>query len=83
MVSSRTATAVLGLALSRAISVVAWVYFDTLFVFLFVPLVPLLFRGFGGEEERPQVRVCPECGFRTRDHEVRFCPRDGTELRET
>ena len=82
MVSSRTLTALVGLVLSVAVSVVAWVYFDTLFVFLLVPFIPLLFRGFGGGSQRPATRECPQCGFRTADPEVRYCPRDGTELRE-
>jgi hypothetical protein len=42
--SSRTLTALVGLVGSLLISAVAWWYFDTLFVFLFVPFVPLLFR---------------------------------------
>lgn len=82
MVSSRTITALIGLALSLAVSVVAWIYFDTLLVFLLIPFVPFLFRG-RGDADQARVRVCPECGFRTRDPEVRYCPRDGTELRDT
>ncbi|MFB6096531.1 MAG: hypothetical protein ABEJ74_04000 [Haloferacaceae archaeon] len=78
MVSSRTATAVLGLLLSVAISVIAWVYFDTLFLFLFVPFVPLLLRR--GRESSPPVKTCPECGFRTRAPDYTHCPRDGAEL---
>lgn len=45
MVGSRTATALVGIAVSLAVSVAAWVYFDTLLVFLIVPIVPLLLRG--------------------------------------
>ena len=82
MVSSRTLTALVGLALSVAVSVAAWVYFDTLLVFLLLPFVPLLFRGRGEETDRARLRECPECEFRTRDPEVRYCPRDGTELRD-
>ena len=81
---SRTVTALVGLALSVVVSVVAWVYFDTLFVFLFLPLVPLLFargRRSGGDEEHT-VYECPACGFRTGDPEFVYCPRDGTELEE-
>lgn len=80
MVSSRTVTALVGIALSVAVSVVAWIYFDTLLVFLLIPFVPFLFRG-RGAEERAHVKECPECGFGTRDPEVLYCPRDGTELR--
>jgi hypothetical protein len=45
--------------------------------FLFVPFVPFLFRG---ARERPPVRECPVCGFRTRDPEYDYCPRDGHRL---
>jgi hypothetical protein len=44
MVSSRVVTALVGLVGSILISALAWWYFDTLFDFLFVPFVPLLFR---------------------------------------
>ncbi|QLG27211.1 hypothetical protein HUG10_06495 [Halorarum halophilum] len=81
MVSSRTVTALVGLAISVAVSVVAWIYFDTLLVFLLVPFVPFLFRG-RADADQARAGVCPECGFRTRDPEVRYCPRDGTELRQ-
>ena len=78
---SRTVTALAGLALSAVVSVVAWVYFDTLFVFLFLPLVPFLFaRGRGRGREERTVYECPTCGFRTADPEFAYCPRDGTEL---
>ncbi|WP_435064735.1 hypothetical protein [Halobaculum sp. EA56] len=83
MVGSRTLTALVGVVASLAVSVAAWVYFDTLLVFLVVPFVPLLFRGLtGGDGDRPPERTCPECGFTTRSPEANFCPRDGTELRE-
>lgn len=81
MVSSRTATALAGLVLSLAISVLAWVYFDALFLFLFVPFIPFLLSRRGGEEaEKPPLRACPQCDFRTRDPNFDYCPRDGTEL---
>ncbi|MFC7167681.1 hypothetical protein [Halospeciosus flavus] len=80
MVSSRTATALVGLLASLAISVVAWVYFDTLFLFLFVPFIPFLLSRGGETPEQPPVRECPTCGFRTRDPNYDYCPRDGTEL---
>lgn len=81
MVSSRLATAALGLVASLLLSVVAWVYFDTLLLFLFIPLVPFLFTRGRGETSEPPVKECPECGFRTRNPEFTHCPRDGTELR--
>jgi len=75
-------TAVVGLAVSLLVSVVAWVYFDSLLLFLFVPFVPFLFRR--GRSDRSDTdeagRRCPECGFQTRDEEYDFCPRDGTRL---
>lgn len=74
----RLLSAALGLLISLAISAVAWVYFDTFLLFLFVPLVPFLLGRGGGDEAT--VRECPTCGFRTRDPAVAYCPRDGTEL---
>ncbi|MFB6170850.1 MAG: hypothetical protein ABEJ06_06840 [Haloarculaceae archaeon] len=79
MVSSRTVTAVVGLLVSLLVSVVAYVYFDTLFLFLFVPFVPLLLGGRGSDEPQ-SVRTCPACGFRTADPTFEYCPRDGTRL---
>lgn len=82
MVSSRTLTALAGLAVSVLVSVVAYVYFDTLLVFLFVPFVPFLFRRLGGGgREGPPVHRCPSCGFETQNPEVAYCPYDGTALR--
>lgn len=81
MVGSRTLTALAFLAGSLLVSVAAYVYFDTLFLFLFVPFVPFLFRRRGETEAEQSVKKrCPECGFLTRDPEVDYCPRDGTNL---
>lgn len=79
MVSSRTATAVVGVLASLGVSVAAWLYFDTLLLFLVVPFVPFLFRG-GRTVRRPPVKRCPVCGFGTREPTYSHCPRDGTEL---
>jgi hypothetical protein len=90
---SQTATALVGLLVSLVVSIAAWVYFDTLLVFLILPFVPILFRGRGGDEQgrearggatsaEPPVRECPRCGFRTRSEEFSYCPRDGTRLEE-
>jgi hypothetical protein len=79
-VDSRTATAFVGLALSVLVTVLAWWYFETLAVFLILPFVPILFRRLGEGQNRPSVRTCPRCGFRTRNPEYTHCPRDGTEL---
>lgn len=77
MVGSRTVTVLVGLAVSIAVSVIAWVYFDTLLVFLIVPFVPFLLPG---RSDRPPERRCPVCGFSTRNPEFEHCPRDGTAL---
>jgi len=78
MVGSRTATAVAGLVASLLVSVALWSYFDTLFAFLFLPFVPVLWRS--GRDDTPPVRECPACGFSTRDSGFDYCPRDGTPL---
>ncbi|MFB6166332.1 MAG: hypothetical protein ABEJ31_14320 [Haloarculaceae archaeon] len=79
MVRSRTVTAVAGLVASIIVSALLWRYFHTFVFFLFVPFVPVLFRR-AGSADRPPVRECPTCGFRTRADEYEFCPRDGTRL---
>lgn len=76
MVDARWLTALLGIALSVAISVLAWAYFDTFLLFLLVPFVPFLF----GRRSRPETKRCPECGFETDRTEFDHCPRDGTRL---
>jgi hypothetical protein len=81
MVGFRTLTAAVGLAVSLAVSYLAWRYLNTLAVFLFLPFVPILFRGWGdAETDRPPVRRCPVCGFETRDPAHEYCPYDGSEL---
>ena len=72
----------MGLAAGLVVSVGAWVYFETLLLFLFLPFVPFLFAGRGGDRDRRRVRSCPECDFRTEDREYEYCPRDGTRLRD-
>ena len=77
------ATAVAGLAGSLLLSLAAWVYFDTLLLFLLVPFVPILFRRRGGDDGREgadHLRRCPLCGFESADPAVAYCPRDGTHL---
>jgi hypothetical protein len=76
MVSSRTATAVVGLVASLAVSVLLWYYFNTVLFFLVVPFVPFRFRN----GEQPPVKECPVCDFRTRSEEYDYCPRDGHKL---
>lgn len=82
MAPSRTLTALAGVLVSLAVSAALWYYFDSLLFFLFVPFVPFLFRGSGGDDagQRPEVAECPACGYRTVDPEHDYCPRDGTRL---
>lgn len=83
MVSSRTLTALVGLLLSILVSVAVYLYTNSLFVFLFVPFVPFLFRGLAtetGPDRTPERRACPQCDYRTRNPENEYCPRDGTRL---
>jgi hypothetical protein len=83
MVGSRTLTALLGVAVSLVVSVALYYYTGWLLFFLFVPFVPFLFRSGGSSPvERPPVKECSRCGFRTRDPEYDHCPRDGSRLHE-
>lgn len=67
---------VLLLAGSVLATVALWLAgFPFFFLFLFIPLIPQLWR-----EKR--VRSCPACGFTTADGKVAFCPYDGTPLTE-
>jgi hypothetical protein len=79
-VRSRLLTAAVGLLASLLVSIAAYVYLDTLLLFLFLPLVPFLFRGRDGADEEPTVRECPRCDYRTTVPEHDYCPRDGTRL---
>lgn len=78
MVSARSATALVGLAASLAVSLALWVWLGIPAFLVVVPFVPFLFR----REDRPAVRECPVCGFRTRDEGYEYCPRDGHRLEE-
>lgn len=83
MVGSRTLTALAGLAVSIAVSVALYLYTGSVLFFLFVPFIPFLFKGRAEETaERPPVRECDRCSFRTRDPEFDYCPRDGSRLHE-
>lgn len=83
VVGSRTATALVGVAASLAISVAVWYYTGSLLLFLVVPFVPFLFGGSRREPDRPPARECPRCGFTTRNRGYDYCPRDGTRLEVT
>lgn len=82
MVGSRTLTAVVGIAASLAVSVALYVYTGSVLFFLFVPFIPFLFLGGDSETERPPLRECSRCDFRTRDPDFEYCPRDGSRLYE-
>lgn len=66
-----------GVGLSVALSLLL----NGFFLFLLVPFLLWPFGGsiHGGRGESPP-RVCPRCGLRTDDPDVRFCPRDGAPL---
>ncbi|MFB6081860.1 MAG: hypothetical protein ABEJ67_03465 [Halanaeroarchaeum sp.] len=78
---SRTATALLGLLASLALSALLWRAFGTPLVFLFIPFVPFLFRRGDDRSTGRTDKSCPDCGFATRDPDVEYCPYDGTRLR--
>lgn len=86
MFGSRSLTALAGLIVSIALSVLLWLYFQTLLVFLFLPFVPFLFRGLSDagtdRTSQPPARECPQCGFRSTDPGYEYCPRDGRRLDE-
>lgn len=77
---SRLGTALLGVVLSLAVSVVVWQAFDTLLFFLFVPFVPFLLGR--NRRTQPTGRTCPNCDFHTTDAAVRYCPYDGARLQD-
>lgn len=79
MVSSRAATAAIGVLASLLLSAAIWYVTGIGLFFLAVPFVPLLFRNRGSEAE-PALQECPVCRFRTRDPDFDYCPRDGTPL---
>lgn len=73
---TRWLTAFLGIAASVAISVYAWLSFDTLLLFLLIPFVPLLLR----RRSRPETKRRSRCGFETEREGFDYCPRDGSRL---
>lgn len=80
MVDARTLTAAAGLAVGIVVSVVAYIQYDTLLVFLFLPFVPILFRKGAEDEAESSVKECPACGFSTTNPDFTHCPRDGERL---
>jgi hypothetical protein len=83
MVGSRTLTAAVGLLVSLLVTAALWWYFETLLVFLFLPFVPLLFRGIGDDGGPAIVQECPHCGFQATSEAYDYCPRDGSRLEST
>jgi hypothetical protein len=77
---SRTATAVVGLLVSLAVSVGVYYATGSLLVFLVVPFVPFLFRR-GRDGSGSPAGECPVCGFHSRSEEYEYCPRDGRRLK--
>ncbi|MDY6765433.1 MAG: hypothetical protein SV377_07110, partial [Halobacteria archaeon] len=57
MVSSRTATALVGLAVSVVITVFIWWYFGNPFLFVFLPFIPFLFRRRSTDKREPKIEV--------------------------
>lgn len=78
----RYAVVIVGLLASVLVSLLAWVVFDTLLLFLLIPFVPLVWWRMSPSEARP-VRRCPRCGFSTTTPGYDYCPRDGTRLEST
>lgn len=87
MVGSRSLTAIVGLVVGLLISAAAWVYYDTLLLFVLLPFVPFLFRSRGSgtepnEEPPPNAKTCPVCDFATVNPEYSHCPKHGRRLEE-
>lgn len=75
---TRALTALAGLAVGLAISVAAWVLWGTLLLFVLLPFVPLF--ALRGRSVSGPSRVCPVCGYRTRELDHEYCPKDGHRL---
>jgi hypothetical protein len=90
MVGSRVVTALAGLAVSLLVSVAAWLYLDTLLVFLFVPLVPFLLgtagRGAVGADTDTDpgahADITADVGTAEDRQSVLRCPACGFETRD-
>lgn len=85
MAGSRALTALAGLLVSLAVSALIYLQTGSLLLFLFVPFVPFLFSSSlrrDDDDDRPPVKACPQCEFRTREPGFDYCPRDGRRLRE-
>lgn len=78
---TRWLVALVGLAISIAISVLAWALFGTLLLFLFIPFIPLFALKWPRQTSTARKR-CPRCGFETTQPSFKFCPRDATRLED-
>lgn len=74
---SKYQVAVAGLLLSIAVSGILYLHFGIPAVLVVVPFVPFLVSR---AADRPRVKECPSCGFRTQAQDHQYCPRDGTRL---
>jgi len=62
---------------SIVITIVVALVFRVYFLFLFLPVLPFLFRSKGGVRE---VKRCTSCDFYTDEMRYNYCPCDGTPL---
>ena len=62
---------------SLVITIVVTLVFRVYFLFLFLPILPFLFRSKGGVRE---VKRCTSCDFYTDEMHYNYCPCDGTPL---
>lgn len=62
---------------SVVVTIVAVLVFRVYFLFLFLPILPFLFRGKGGVRE---VKRCTSCDWHTDEMHYNYCPYDGTPL---
>jgi hypothetical protein len=62
---------------SVAVTLVAVLVFRVYFLFLFLPILPFLFRSHSRVRE---VKRCTSCNWYTDDMNYNFCPCDGTPL---
>ncbi len=62
---------------SIALTIVLISRFHVPFLFVFLPIVPFLFRR---RRHAPLVKRCTSCAWYTSDPRYRYCPCDGTPL---
>ncbi|MGZ4936656.1 MAG: hypothetical protein ACXV5D_06760 [Halobacteriota archaeon] len=71
-----TALFVAAFAGSIVLTVALIALFHVPFLFVFLPIVPFLFR----RRHVPPVKRCTSCAWYTSDPRYRYCPCDGTPL---